>query len=217
MTLVLLSVAGGLLVLVLCSRYDHASVLRDWETALAPWEENTYRTLERRVEGESRVADMTYGRAFAALEGGSREEALRLLEIGVRLVQRTSPDMITLLRGMSLLSRMVTVVGPVRALRGRDFRIAELASLAAFGQLVHYVLVTTGERLRLRVFVLRKGFGVALALLFKSTARLRARDDDEDWDRIAAARADLQTLSAESLRTFHALLLSLNPRRATPR
>jgi hypothetical protein len=33
---------------------------------------------------------------------------------------------------------------------------------------------------------------------------------DPEWERIEDARADLQTLSTESLQTFHALLMSLS-------
>jgi len=59
--------------------------------------------------------------------------------------------------------------------------------------------------------VLRRGFGVVRRFLLDSTQRIRAgAPTASEWERIEAARADLQTLSTESLQTFHVLLSSIS-------
>ena len=96
-------------------------------------------------------------------------------------------------------------------LRVRDFRLPRLSGLVLLAGLLHRLLVSTAERFRLRAYVLRRGFGVATHFLLKSTKHIRERRAaaEAEWSRIDAARADLRTLSAESLRTFHVLLRSL--------
>ena len=107
---------------------------------------------------------------------------------------------------------MAAAISPVKPLRPRHFRLARLSSLAVLAYLVHPLLFSTAERFRLRAYVLHRGFSVVKAFLLRSTERIRdrKRSAEPEWDRIAAARADLQTLSTESLRTFRVLLLSLS-------
>jgi hypothetical protein len=178
---------------------------------LSPWGVEAYRELERRIAGESGMADYVYRRAFRARAAGSREEAIRLLEVGLKVVERTSPDMITLLRGMAVVSRMAAAITPVEPLRLQDFRLPRLSGLVFLAGLLHRFLTSSAERFRLRTYVLRRGFGVATHFLLEGTRRIRARRPaaEAEWTRIEAARADLCTLSAESLRTFHVLLRSL--------
>jgi hypothetical protein len=211
MWLIALGVLGGGLVLVLAGLHNQAAILRDWEMVLSPWGEDVYRELKRRIEGESGMADHAYRKAFRAKAAGSFEEAIRLLEVGVKVVESTSPDMITLLRGMAVVSRMAAAITAVEPLCAQDFRLPRLSGLVLLAGFLHRLLVSTAERFRLRVYVLRRGFGVATHLLLESTRQIRARRlaAEAEWNRIEAARTDLRTLSAESLRTFHVLLRSL--------
>jgi hypothetical protein len=205
-------VLGVLVVLVIRRLSNQAEILQDWERVLSPWGLDVYRELEQRVEGESRMAEYAYRRAFSARTAGSPEEALRLLEVGVRVVERTSPDMVTLLREMAVASRMAAAISPVKPLRPRHFRLARLSILAVLAYLVHQLLFSTAERFRLRAYVLQRGFNVVTAFLLRSTERIRdrKRSAELEWDAIAAARADLRTLSTESLQTFRVLLVSLS-------
>ncbi|HLA77698.1 MAG TPA: hypothetical protein VJU18_08985 [Vicinamibacteria bacterium] len=202
---------GGLLLLALCGLHNQAQILHDWEMVLSPWGADAYREVEERVEGESKMAEYAYRKAFTARAAGSTEEAIRLLEVGLKVVERTSPDMLTLLRGMAVVSRMVAAVSPIAPLRPQDFRLPQLSGLAFLSAFVHRLLVSTAERFRLRAYVLRSGFGVARRFLMSNTERIRTRQPGADpaWERIVAAREDLRTLSTESLQTFHALLRSL--------
>jgi hypothetical protein len=211
MWVMVVGIVGGAVALIVAGCYNQAAVLRDWEMVLAPWGQDAYRELEARVKGESGMAEYAYRRAFVARSKGAREDAIRLLEVGLRFVERTSPDMITLLRGMAVVSRMAAAITTVEPLRPQDFRLPNLSSLVAIAGFIHRLLVSTAERFRLRAFVLRRGFRVATRFLFESTRRIATRQDaaHTDWERIERARADLGTLSTESLRTFHVLLRSL--------
>jgi hypothetical protein len=211
MWVIAVGILGGGLVLIVAGLRDQAAILRDWEMVLAPWGERAYRELESRIHGESSLADYAYGKAFRARRAGSREEAIRLLDVGLRVMERTSPDMVTLLRGMAVVSRMAAAITPVEPLRMADFRLPRLSGLVLLASCVHRLLASTAERFRLKVYVLRRGFGVATHFLVESTQRIRAHRPaaEAEWNRIEAARADLRTLSAESLRTFHVLLRSL--------
>jgi hypothetical protein len=105
----MLLIAGALstlVVLVLRGLQDQARVLRRWQMDLAPWGAEVYLDLQRRLEGESKLANLAYCRAFNARARGSTDKAVRLLEVGVRLVARTSPDMVALLQGMAETSQL---------------------------------------------------------------------------------------------------------------
>jgi hypothetical protein len=212
MWVIAVGILGGVVALVVAGLYNQAAVLRDWEMVLEPWGRDAYAELEERVEGESGMAEYAYRRAFLARAKGSREDAIRLLEVGLRVVERTSPDMITLLRGMAVVSRMAAAMATVEPLRAQDFRLSRLSSLVALAGFVHRVLVSTADRFLLRTFVLRRGFGVATRFLLENTRRITThpRATETEWDQIEAARADLRTLSTESLRTFQVLLRSLS-------
>lgn len=211
MWIIAAGVVGGIVVLLICGLSNQAQILRDWEMVLSPWAEDVYRELGERVEGESKMVEYAYGRAFKAHAAGSTEEAIRLLDVGLRVVERTSPDMITLLRGMAVVSRMATAVSQVSPLHPWAFQLPQLSGMALLSALGHNLLVSTAERFRLRAYVLRRGFRVVTRFLLSTTERIRATREHADpaWERIAAARADLRTLSTESLQSFHALLRSL--------
>jgi len=89
--------------------------------------------------------------------------------------------------------------------RSPEYRsLRTLSGLVLLAGVLHRFVTSTAERFRLRVYVLRRGFGVATHFLSESTQRIRTRRPaaEAEWNRIEAARADLRTLSAESLRNF---------------
>jgi len=212
MTIILVAALGVIVVLLVRIFNDDAEILRDWEKVLTPWGRDMYRELQERVQGEVRMADYAYERAFIARSAGSVEEAVRLLEVGLQVVERSSPEMVTLLREMAIASRMAAAISPVRPLQPQQFRLPRLSTLAVCAALGHHLLFSAAERFRLRAFVIQRGFGLATRLLLKATRRIRERQpaDEADWDRIAAARSDLRALSIASLRTFEVLLTSVS-------
>ena len=208
---IVLSGLAVLVVLFLLGRRDEGKVRRDWELLLTPRGEKVYRSIESRVQSEMALADMTYDEAFTVRELGSVEEAKHLLDVGYKVIEKFSPNMLKLLAAMATFSRMVSAMAPVTPLRPQAFRITQIASLAYLNQLVHRFLVTTSERYRLRVYILGRSFGLATRFLLDSTKRIvnNEPDAEREWDQIQAVRQDFQTLTDESLESLRVLLTSL--------
>ena len=209
--MIALSALGGLLVLFVFGRRNERLVKRDWELLLTPKGDRLYRTLENRVQSEMALADLTYDEAFAVRELGSMEEARQLLDVGYRVIEKFSPNMLRLLATMATFSRMVSAMAPVQPLKPRDFRLGQIASMAYLNQVLHQFLVSTAERYRLRLYILGRGFGVATRFLLASTRSIVGGEPeaDREWDQIQAIREDFRTLTDESMKSLHSLLTSL--------
>ena len=206
-----LTFLGGAVTLFLFGLRNERAVARDWELLLTPRGERLYRDIESRVSTEMALADTTYREAFAVRELGSMEEAKHLLDVGYRVIERFSPNMLRLLAAMAAFSRMVSAMAPVTPLRPRDFKLAQIVSLAYLNSMLHQFLVSTSERYRLRVYILGRSFALGTRFLLDSTQRiLRGEpENDRDWDQIHSIRHDFQTLTDESLSSLKALLTSL--------
>ena len=209
--MIALSALGGLAVLFFFGRRNERAVRRDWELLLTPKGERLYRSIENRVTSEMQLADMTYDEAFSVRELGSIEEAKHLLDVGYKVIEKFSPNMLRLLAAMSTFSRMVSAMAPMKPLRPQGFRLAQIASLAYLNQFLHNFLVTTSERYRLRVYILGRSFGLASRFLLASTKRIASNepDSEKEWEQIRFVREDFQTLTDESLESLRVLLTSL--------
>ncbi len=205
------SVLSCFVVLFLFGRRNERAVRRDWQLLLTPKGEDVYRTIEGRVQNEMALANLTYEEAFSFRELGSVEEAKHLLDVGYRVIERFSPNMLQLLSTMARFSRMVSAMAPVTPLRPRDFRLTEIASLAYLNGLVHQFLVSTAERFRLRVYILGQSLGLATRALLRSTQRIAGGEPEaeREWDQVDAVRQDFDTLTRDSLDTLRVLLTSL--------
>jgi hypothetical protein len=106
---------------------------------------------------------------------------------------------------------MVSAMAPVNPLRPRDFKLAQIVSLAYLNGLLHQFLVSTAERYRLRVYILGRSFALGARFLLESTQRIVKKEPeaDREWDQIQAIRQDFQTLTNESLDSLKVLLTSL--------
>ncbi len=207
-----LSALSVLIVLFLFGRRNERAVRRDWELLLTPKGERVLKTIEGRVQSHLDLADLTYDEAFSVRELGSLDEAKHLLDVGFRVIEQFSPSMLRLLAAMATFSRMVSAMAPVMPLRPAGFRLAQLASLAYLHQFLHQFLVSTGERFRLRLYVLGRGFGLATRYLLQSTRRIVSNDpeSEREWQQIEALREDFQTLTDESMASLRTLLTSLS-------
>jgi hypothetical protein len=205
-----LSAGGGLLFLALWARINEQR-WRDWETLLGTKEQGLYARMRSQLDGELAMADYAYDKAEEHRQVGSVDEAIRLVELGYAMIERAAPDLRRLLAGMAIFSRMVSAMVPVAPLRPRDFKVAQLASLAALNQILHRFVVTAAERFRLRLYVLGQGLGVVLRYLAGSTRRIRDTRStmDRDWNDVAALRSDFRTITDESLESFRICLASL--------
>lgn len=209
--LITFSSLGGLVVLVLLGRRNEKAVRRDWELLLTPRGEKLYSSISSRVNSQLELADLTYDEAFSVRQLGSVEEAKHLLDVGFTVIEKFSPTMLQLLSAMATFSRMVSAMTPVKPLRPQSFQLPQIVSLAYLNQVLHQFLVSTGERFRLRLYVLGRGFGLASRFLLASTRRITggAPDSDREWDQIQAIREDFQTLTDESMESLRVLLTSL--------
>jgi hypothetical protein len=210
-TMIAVSALGGLVVLFLFGRRNERAVRRDWELLLTPKGESVYRSIEDRVQGELDLATVTYDEAFSVRQLGSVAEAKHLLDVGYKVIERFSPNMLRLLAAMATFSRMVSAMAPVRPLAPRSFRLAQIASLAYLNQFLHRFLVTTAERFRLKTYILGRSFGLASRYLLHSTQQIVSGSPqaEQEWDQIQAIREDFQTLTDESLDSLRLLLTSL--------
>ena len=203
--MIVVSAASCLAVLFLFGRRNERAVRRDWELLLTPKGEKLYKSIEGRVQSEMALADLTYEEAFTVRELGSVQEAQKLLDAGYRVIEQFSPDMLRLLAAMATFSRMVSAMVPVQPLRPRDFRVAQIASLAYLNQLLHRFLVSMSERFRLRVYILGRSFAPGhVTFLLHSTQRIVRNEPeaDREWQQIDAIRHDFQTLTEESLHSL---------------
>jgi hypothetical protein len=205
------SAVGTLPLFFALGRRQEEATHRAWRYALTPRVERLYRSLAQRVEGDLDLAVITYTEAFAVREAGSEEEALRLLGAGHTLVERCAPGLLRLLAGMATFSRVAEVVAPMAPLRPRAFRLLPLAALAAAGRALDHVLVSAGERFRLRVYLLGHGYGLAARSLIRESERMIHRGSwtASDWKRIESIHGDFVTLTEELLRSLKTLLASL--------
>jgi hypothetical protein len=210
LALVGLSLGGGALFLALWARISDRR-WRDWEILLNANEQQLLSRMRSQVDGNLAMADYAYDRAEEQRRKGAVDDAIRLLDVGYATVERVAPDLRRLLAGMALFSRMVSAMVPVRPLRPRDFKVSQLASLAALNQILHRFLVGASERFRLRLYILGQGLGMVLRFLSGSTRRIRETRStaDRDWDNVAALRSDFHTISDESLESFRLCLASL--------
>jgi len=205
-----LSAGGGLLFLALMARINDR-LWQDWETLLNPNDHALYARMRSQLDSELAMAEYAYDKADEHRLVGSVDEAIRLVELGYAMIERAAPDLRRLLAGMAVFSRMVSAMVPVAPLRPRDFKVAQLASLAALNQVLHRFVVTAAERFRLRLYVLTQGLSVVLRFLHGSTRRIRdtRSTTDRDWNDVAALRSDFRTITDESLESFRVCLASL--------
>jgi hypothetical protein len=205
------SVIGCFVVLFLFGRRNERVIRRDWELLLTPKGEKLYRNIEGRVSSEMALADVTFDEAFAVRELGSVDEAKKLLDVGYRVIEKFSPNMLQLLAAMANFSRMVSAMAPVSPLRPRDFRLTQIVSLAYLNGVLHQFLVSTSERYRLKLYILGRSFALGTRFLLDSTERIvRGEPEaDREWDQIQAIRHDFQNLTDESLDSLRLLLTSL--------
>lgn len=209
-----LSIAGAALVvgvlLVIDGRRREQTVLRNWELALTPRGERALQTLRDDTGANLALVDITYDRALDAAAEGDLDGALRMLDAGCRLIEGYCPTMLRSLAAMSVLSRMVAAMAPVRPLRPRAFKLRQLNSLAYLNRFLHHFLVTTAERFRLRLFIMGRGFVTIVRVVTHTTAASRTAPEMQSrWEHIDAARRDVRTLTDETIEAFRALVMSM--------
>ena len=205
------AVVSCLVILVLVGRRNERLIRRDWELLLTQRGEKVYGAIEGKVRAEIGMADLSFEHALVYRELGTMEEAVRLLDVGYRVIEKFAPDMLRLLAMMATFSRMVSAIAPVQPLRPKDFRLVQVSSLAYLHGMLHQFLVSASERYRLKMYILGRSFGLATRFLLKSIQNLGvgATEATREWDQIEAIRSDFQTLTDESLDSLRVLLTAM--------
>jgi hypothetical protein len=208
------AIVSGIALLLLDGRRRERAIARDWQLVLTPKGQRELDRLQDNVKAKLTLADYVYERAFEAQRRGDYGDAIELVDLGCQVIEYYTPTMIRALGAMAVLSRMAAAIAPVRPLRPKDFRLAQIVHLAQLNRFFHYLLVTTAERFRFRVYILQRGFRTLGALVFRSSQHGRP-GQTPDWPQLEAANHDVVTLSEESIETFRALLVSLAAERRT--
>lgn len=211
----LLVALGSLcLVLWMVGSFNQALADEEWSTVLSPAGRQAFAHLHEMWRLEEDLVDWSYERAANA--SAERVEALRLLAASYDYLAALVPDRTDRLKRMALYSRLVLAIAPLPPVRPSRFRLSGVAAAARLGVMAHHFLVATGERFRLRLFVLRQGFRLVLRTLLDTQRRLEAEDARAEWDRILAARHDFRRLDDETIESCRVLVAALGTLSVAP-
>jgi hypothetical protein len=208
-------IGAGLLllpvVLYVSGRRASRAAVKNWNMFLTPANKGAFVRVEAETRAELELADVAFEGAAQAAAAGADTKSMQMLDMGCELIERYCPTMLQSLKAMAVLSRMVAAITPMPTLRPKDFRLSQLAQLAYLHAFLHQFLVGTGERFRLRLMILGRGFRLIGRLVARSASRIRDREEGavEEWGRLALARADLHALTNESLNSLRVLVETL--------
>lgn len=198
-------------VLLLSGRRASKAAVKNWEAFLSPRAQDAYLSVRATARAELELADVAFEGAAQAATAGAHVSAIQLLDMGCQLIEDYCPTMLRSLKAMTALSRMVSSITPLRPLQPQGFRVAQLAQLAYLHEFLHQFLVGAGERFRLRLMILGRGFRMLGRLIVRSSARIRDAEPgaDHEWARLSLARADLHALTEESFESLRVLVDAL--------
>lgn len=204
-------VAVGLLLVVWAlARYHHRSELERWRQLIEPAGDRAALDVSEACEIDQIMANHALGASERARGRLELSEAVRLLELALRVVEEATPSRVQRLRIMGRLVRMSMAILPLEAVPASRFRLARVGALARVGVFLDRLVVSPGERMAVRVRVLALGFGLTLHVLRTSTSAAGRRPEvGAAWDRFRAALADWKTLDEEHLRSMRALLAAI--------
>ena len=206
----------ALVVTWILGRYNSRAIERDWEMMLTAKGRGAIEALELQVLCDGAAVESARIGALSARDRADFAQATRLAGLAYRAVEEATPDRLKRLRAMGVCIRMATAILPVQALKPRDFRLAQLSSLAGLSKFIHHLLVSTGERFLLRLYVLGLGYRIITRSLSGSSASVKNDVGDVwAWDIFDRATADWSTLEREHVESFRVFVLSLTAEKRT--
>jgi hypothetical protein len=206
----------ALVVTWVLGRYNARAIERDWEMMLTAKGRGAIEALELQVLCDGAAVESARIGALSARERADFPQATRLAGLAYRAVEEATPDRLKRLRAMGVCIRMATAILPVPALKPRNFRLTQLASLAGLSKFIHHVLASTGERFLLRLYVLGLGYRIITRSLSGSSASVKNDVGDVwAWDIFDRATADWSTLEREHVESFRVFVLSLTAEKRT--
>jgi hypothetical protein len=206
----------ALVVTWVLGRYNSRAVERDWEMMLTAKGRGAIEALELQVLCDGAAVESARIGALGARDRADYGQATRLAGLAYRAVEEATPDRLKRLRAMGVCIRMATAILPVPALRPRNFRLAQLSSLAGLASFGHHLLVSTGERFLLRLYVVGLGYRIITRALGGSTTGLSHDVGDAwAWDIFDRATSDWASLEREHVESFRVFVLSLTAEKRT--
>src|SRR5438093_1457364 len=94
---IVVSVLACLPILFSLGRRNERRVRHDWELLLTHKGKELYRSIHTRVSSEMELANLTYEEAFTVHALGSVDEAKHLLDLGYKVIEKFSPNMLRVL------------------------------------------------------------------------------------------------------------------------
>jgi len=206
----------ALVVTWVLGRYNARAVERDWEMMLTAKGRGAIEALELQILCDGAAVESARIGAISARDRADFGQATRLAGLAYRAVEEATPDRLKRLRAMGVCIRMATAILPVPPLKPRNFRLAQLSSLTGLSSFVHHLLVSTGERFLLRLYVIGLGYRIVTRALSGTATGLR-RDvgDVWAWDVFDRATADWSSLEKEHVESFRVFVLSLTAEKRT--
>jgi hypothetical protein len=202
----------GWIACMILLRRDEEKVQSEWVALLSPASEGIFQKARADIEANTTRVEVAVNEAIEIRELGDLDEAIRFLNLGGDIIQRFTPNLLSLLSVMMRFSRMIGAIAPVNPILPKGFHLAELTSLAHLNGMLHRVLTSAKQRFRLKLYVLGKGISITSHCLVKRIGNIvtRRSSEDSDWEQILGVEQDFQRLSNESVESFQNLLQALS-------
>jgi hypothetical protein len=208
--LLVLALFATLFVALAFGRYRHQRRVAEWRDLLEPGANRAADALESESALERLMADDALLAAERARHGADMVDAVRLLELALRVVEDATPSRLQRLRIMGRLVRMSMAILPLEAVPANRFRLTRVGLVARAGAVLDAIVVSPAERMAIRLRVLAIGFGLTLHVLRASAADVHHQPSaDTPWDRFRAALDDWSALDQEHLRSMRVLLSAI--------
>ena len=202
----------GWIAFVILVRRNEEKVQSEWVALLSPASERIFQEARADIEANTTRVGVAVNEAIEIRELGDLDEAIRFLNLGGDIIERFTPNLLSLLSVMMRFSRMIGAIAPVNPLLPKGFHLAELTSLAHLNGMLHRVLTSAKQRFRLKVYILGKGISITSHYLVKRIGSIvtRRSSEDQEWEEILGVEQDFQRLSNESVQSFQNLLNALS-------
>jgi hypothetical protein len=202
----------GWIVVTILARRTEKKVQSEWETLLSPASERTFLQTRNQVERSSSMLGVAINEAIETRKLGDLDEAIRFLDTSGDVIERFTPNLLSLLKVMIKFSRMMSAITPVSPILPHDFHLGELTNLAHLNRMLHHFLISARQRFRLKLYLLGKGVAIASRYLLQGIKNVVTRRSaaDQEWEEIAKIGQDFQRLSNESVQSLRALLEALS-------
>ena len=202
----------GWIAFVILLRRDEDKVQSEWVALLSPASERIFQEARADIEANTIRVEVAVNEAIEIRQLGDLDEAIRFLNLGGDIIQRFTPNLLSLLSVMMRFSRMIGAIAPVNPILPQGFHLAELTSLAHLNGMLHRVLTSAKQRFRLKLYILGKGVSITSQYLVKRIRSVVAHrsSEDSEWEQILGVEQDFQRLSSESVQSFQDLLQALS-------